>query len=213
MRRTAEDRAMGVGFGGNAVFNRASPSSNPDCVARIVAEFLPAAGRPPRLLDIGGTAGGFRRLAALPPGSRLVIANPERGVGADYAYVQDMPPGEADFDLAMLFGVMMYLPPEDLLTLFRDVKQRLRGDGTLLVAEPDPEGVVGRVEVAAKTVYAAIVSLWNPTRFIFHTQGAARALLRQAGFGRIRSRPDLRPGGQGFAPPPQPPYFVLAARI
>lgn len=203
---------MGVGFRGNAVFNRASPSSHPGCVARIVDDYLPARGRAPRILDIGGTAGGFRSQAVLPPGSSVIIANPQRGVGADYGFVQDMPPQEANFDLAMLFGVMMYLPPEALLTLFRDVRLRLRAGGTLLVAEPDPEGVVARVEVAAKTVYAAIVSLWNPTKFIFHSQGDARDLLRRAGFSQVHSRPELTPNAMGVLPPPLPRYFVLAAQ-
>jgi hypothetical protein len=75
---------MGVGFGGNAVFNRASPSSHAACVARIVADYItPAPARPVRILDIGGTAVGFRSHAALPAGCEVIIANPEAGVDAD----------------------------------------------------------------------------------------------------------------------------------
>jgi SAM-dependent methyltransferase len=203
---------MGVGFGGNAVFNRASPSSHAGCVARIVQDYLPV-GRPARILDVGGTAGGFRSRAALPPGTRVVIANPESGTGAEYGFVSDMPPAEADFDLAMLFGVMMYIEPAPLLALLRDIRQRLRTGGTLLVAEPDPEGVVGRAEVAAKTVYAAIRSLWNPTRFTFHTAGDTRRMLKEAGFVQIRDRPDLTPNAMGVKPPPMPRYFVIAASL
>lgn len=113
----------------------------------------------------------------------------------------------------MLFGVMMYLQPEPLVSLMRDVRRRLRAHGTLLVAEPDPEGVVGRVEVAAKKVYAAIKSLWDPTRFTFHTAADTRRMLREAGFVHIRDRPDLTPNAMGVFPPPIPPYFVIAASI
>ncbi len=205
---------MQVGFGGNAVFNRASPSSHAACVARIVADYVvPVTTRPVRILDIGGTQAGFRQNASLPAGTEVIIANPQSNVGADFAYVSDIPSTVVGFDLAMLFGVMMYLPPEQLLLLFRDVRNRLRARGVLLVAEPDPEGVVGRVEVAAKTVYAAIKSLWDPTKFVFHTSGAAREMLRQAGFVQIRDRPDLTPNAMGAYPPPLPKYFVIAASM
>lgn len=205
---------MGVGFGGNAVFTRASPSSHAACVARIVADYVaPVTARPIRILDIGGTAAGFRSQAVLPAGCEVIIANPEAGVGADYAFVSDIPPTVPGFDLAMLFGVMMYLQPEPLVSLMRDVRRRLRAHGTLLVAEPDPEGVVGRVEVAAKKVYAAIKSLWDPTRFTFHTAADTRRMLREAGFVHIRDRPDLTPNAMGVFPPPIPPYFVIAASI
>jgi SAM-dependent methyltransferase len=205
---------MGVGFGGNAVFNRASPSSHPGCVGRIVADYVLTAPRhPARILDIGGTAAGFRARAALPAGCQVVIANPEADVGADFAYVADIPPTEPGFDLAMLFGVMMYLEREPLLSLLRDVRQRLRAPGTLLVAEPDPGGVIGGVEVAAKKVYAAIRSLWNPTRFTFHGKAEAEEMLRQAGFVRVVDRGDLTPNAMGVLPPPLPKYFVLAASI
>lgn len=207
---------MGVGFGGNAVFNRASPSSHPDCVKRIVKDYvLTAPQHPARILDIGGTIRGFgtQARAALPAGCQLVIANPEEGVGAQFKFVSDIPPSEPGFDLAMLFGVMMYLEREPLLSLLRDVRQRLRGHGTLLVAEPDPGGVIGGVEVAAKKVYAAIRSLWNPTRFTFHGKSDAEEMLRQAGFVQIVDREDLTPNAMGVLPPPLPKYFILAASI
>jgi SAM-dependent methyltransferase len=205
---------MGVGFGGNPVFNRASPSSHAMCVARIVADYVVTAqSRPVRILDIGGTRTGFRQHAALPPDVQVVVANPERGADADFAYVSDIPANAPGFDLAMLFGVMMYLGKDDLLSLMRDVRQRLRGHGTLLIAEPDPEGVVGRVEVAAKRLYAAIKSAWDPTRFTFYTKAETQALLRTAGFATIRERPDLTPNAMGVFPPPMPPYYVIAASI
>lgn len=205
---------MGVGFGGNAVFNRASPSSHAGCVARIVADYVTTSSfHPVRILDIGGTRSGFARQATLPTGTELIVANPENGTGADYAYVSDIPPNVPGFDLAMLFGVMMYLERPQLLSLMQDVRQRLRSQGTLLVAEPDPEGVVGSVEVAAKRVYAAIKSLWDPTKFTFHTKAEAQALLRTAGFAVIRERPELTPNAMGVFPPPLPPYYVIAAGV
>jgi SAM-dependent methyltransferase len=205
---------MGVGFGGNPVFNRASPSSHAGCVARIVADYIAGVASPPaRVLDIGGTAAGFRRHAALPAGTVVVVANPEQGSGADFAFVADIPLSQPGFDLAMLFGVMMYLPEEPLLALLRDVRQRLRGHGTLLVAEPDPEGVAGRVEVLAKRVYAAIRSAWDPTRFTFHSKAQTEALLRKAGFVQLRDRADLTPNAMGVFPPPLPRYFVVAATM
>ena len=205
---------MGVGFGGNAVFNRASPSSHMGCVARIVADYVTTAQfHPVRILDIGGTRSGFARHATLPAGTEVIGANPQEDTDADDAYVADIPPNVAGFDLAMLFGVMMYLEKAQLLSLMQDVRQRLRSQGTLLVAEPDPEGVVGRVEVAAKRVYAAIKSLWDPTKFTFYTNAEAQDLLRTAGFAVIHDRHDLTPNAMGVFPPPLPPYYVIAASV
>ena len=201
---------MAVGFGGNQVCNRASPSSHDRCVAVIVRDYLPKGGR---ILDIGGTAAGFSSQATLPAGSEVVIANPEANVGAHYKFVSDIPRDEPPFHLAMLFGVMMYLDRGDLVSLMRDVRLRLRGGGTLLIAEPDPEGVLGRVEVAAKRVYAAIKSLWDPTKFTFYNKADTEAMLREAGFSSIRDRTDLTPNRLGVFPPPMPPYFAIAATV
>jgi O-methyltransferase involved in polyketide biosynthesis len=107
----------------------------------------------------------------------------------------------------------MYLERAALVGLFRDVRQRLRAGGALLVAEPDPDGVVGRIEVAAKRVYAAVKSRWDPTRFIFHGASDAQAMLREAGFVMLRDRPDLRPMYPGGLLPRMPPYFIIAATV
>lgn len=206
---------MSVGFGGNAVFNRASPSSHPRCVARIVADYIATVSfTPVRILDVGGTAGAFQQHAPqLPPGTQVIVANPESGSGAQYKFVADIPPGEPPFDFAMMFGVMMYLEDAQLLSLMRDVRQRLRGHATFLIAEPDPDGVLGRIEVLAKRVYAAIRSAWDPTKFHFHSKADTERLLRDAGFVSIRQRPDLTPNAMGVLPPPMPPYFVIAGGI
>lgn len=204
---------MGMGFGGSSVFNMASPSASAASVARILRDYVePAPARPRRILDVGGTRAGFAAQASLPAETQLVIANPEPGVGADLPYAEDLPGNDPGFDLIMLFGVMMYLPPAELRKLLAGLRDRLRGTGTLLIAEPDPEGVVGRVEIAAKTVYALVKSLRTPTRFHFHTKGETEALLRELGFTSVTPREDLRPRRPFPLPPPQPPYFILAAR-
>ena len=202
---------MGVGFGGSAIYNRASPSSHDRCVARIVRDYMtPVTARPIRILDIGGTAQGFRAHAALPAGCQVIVANPEASAEADCRYVSDIPLTAERFDFAMLFGVMMYLERAPLVSLMRDVRQRLRGQGTLLIAEPNPEGVLGQVEIAAKRVYAAIVSLWDPTRFTFYSIADTTGMAREAGFSQVRERADLTPNAMGVFPPPMPPYFVMA---
>lgn len=202
---------MKVGFGGNPVFNRASPSSHDRCVTKIVEDYLPHGGR---VLDIGGTDAGFRNHAALPAGCTVVIANPEHGVGADYKFVAEIPMREIEpFDLAMLFGVAMYIREGDLVELMRDIRSRLRHRGWLLIAEPNPEGAVGKFEVAAKSIYAAIRSLWNPTNFTFYTMAQTTEMLRTAGFTQIRDRTDLTPNRMGVFPPPMPAYYVIAARV
>jgi SAM-dependent methyltransferase len=204
---------MGVGFGGSSVFNMASPSASAESVARILRDYVePATGRPRRILDVGGTRSGFAGRASLPPDTQLVIANPEPGAGADVPYAEALPANDPGYDLVMLFGVMMYLPPEDLRGLLATLRDRLRGAGTLLIAEPDPEGVVGRVEIAAKSLYALVKSLRTPTRFHFHTRGQTEEMLRGLGFTSITPREDLRPRRPAPLPPPQPPYFILAAQ-
>lgn len=204
---------MSGGFGGGSIYNRASPSSHAACTQRIVQDYVVTApSQPARILDVGGTARGFRAKANLPPGCELIIANPEAGSGAQYDFVPSIPPSDPPFDLAMLFGVMMYLDRLDLIGLLRDIRQRLRPTGVLLIAEPNPDGLIGGAEVLAKRAYAAIRSLWTPTRFTFHGPAETRRILAEAGFGRLQDRNDLTPNALGVMPPPMPPYFVIAAR-
>ena len=113
----------------------------------------------------------------------------------------------------MLFGVMMYLEQKPLQSLLQDIRQRLLSQGTSLIAEPDPEGVVGSVEVAAKRVYAAIKSLWDPTKFTFYTKAEAQEMLWKAGFAGILERPELTPNAMGVFPPSLPLYYVIAANV
>ncbi|WP_424810634.1 hypothetical protein [Roseococcus sp. YIM B11640] len=202
---------MAVGFGGSSVFNRASPSSYPRCVAAILRDYATVPRPPARILDVGGTERGFRSKA---PGVTVVIANPQKGVGADVDYVSNIGPDVEGFDLAMLFGLIMYLKPEEVAGLLRDVKQRLRGPATVMIAEPDPETGWGWAEIQAKKIVAAL-GAFPPDRFNFHTKGQATELLRQAGFNRVRERADLIPTFRDSAPlpAPRPAYYVLAAQV
>lgn len=187
---------MSSGFGGAGVFNPASPSSHDSTVALVVRDYIPPGAR---VLDIGGTARGFKARAVLPAGASIAIVNPEPGVGADVADISQLPLTEPPFHLAMLFGVMMYIPREALVALLGTAKQRLRAGGVLLVAEPDPEGFVGAAEVWLKRIF-------TPHKTFHHYSAAeAREMLRGVGFTRFQDRPDLRPKYR------QPPYYILAA--
>ncbi|RVT99476.1 hypothetical protein EOD42_05145 [Rhodovarius crocodyli] len=187
---------MGSNFGGGAVFNGASPSSHPQIVARIVRDYVPAGGR---VMDIGGTAHGFKAQAVLPAGARLVIVNPEPGVGADVADTSHIPLTEPPFDLAMLFGVILQLPKEIVREIFSLARQRLRAGGTMLVADPDPTGVAGTIDRYSKAIFTP------HKKFFVHTPAETRQMLADAGFTRFTDRPDLRPAFR------QPPYYILAA--
>ena len=201
---------MSGAFGGGSAFNRASPSSDQRCVARIVADYIePVTARPRRVLDVGGTRGGFGSQAVLPAGTELVIANPEPDVGAHHAYVTDIPAAQSGFDFAMLFGVMMYLERDLLLKLMRDIRTRLRGKATLLVAEPDYEHGFGIAEKGAQKIRALI----GGKTFTFHGSGDVRQMLRDAGFVVLRDRPDLRPTYSGSRVPRIPPYLIIAATV
>jgi hypothetical protein len=201
---------MSGAFGGSWVFNGPSPSSDAGCVARIVADYVaPIRARPRRVLDVGGTEGGFRGQAALPGDTELVIANPEAGVGAHVAYVSDIPASAPGFDFAMLFGVMMYLERALLAGLFRDIRVRLRGKATLLVAEPDYEHGFG---IAEKAVQKARGLVFGKS-FTFHPGEEVRRMLREAGFVDLRDRPDLRPTYPGTQIARQPAYLVIAATV
>lgn len=203
-----------MSFGGQAIFNRASPTSYPRCVSTIVADYVSSGGG--RVLDIGGTQRGFRARAQLPAGGSVYIANPERGVGADIDYVANIPPNTPKFDLAMMFGVMMYIEAGALLELMRDTRQRLRGGGTLLVADPDPERFWGAWDVRTKQPVAALrTRLGQPVRFHPHTRREVTEMLKKAGFTQFRDRDDLVPGFRDSfpLPPPVPRYFILAASV
>lgn len=213
---------MSKGFGGGQAFNRASPSSHGRCVQKIVADYLGGLPGTPRVLDVGGTSFGFSGHPEA-AGCQIVIANPEQGVGAHYSFVSEIPPTEEGFDLALLFGVIMYLDTTILKKTLADIRQRLRphgtsgggtGFGTLLVAEPDPDtAVLGPLHVFLNSAYGKVKSLWSPTEFHFYSKQEATALLHGAGFNTVTDRSDLAPHKMGVIPPPLPPYYVLAARI
>jgi SAM-dependent methyltransferase len=212
---------MSGAYGGAPVFNRASPSSHAACVARIVADYLAnVPTRPRRVLDIGGTATGFTAHAKLDSDVQVVIVNPERGVGAAYDYVSNIPASVADFDLAMLFGVMMYLDPTTLGNTIRDARSRLRGHGSLLLSEPDPDSVRGKIENTAKQVVGFISQpiTWvtnskNPMDFYQYSKQQSITLLRDAGFPIVQDRPELTPSAIGAQPLLVPPYYMIVGTL
>jgi hypothetical protein len=210
MGAEAEGSAMGAGFGGAKVFNPASPSSSERSVAAIVRDYVePFAGKPPRILDVGGTQHGFSAQARLPTGTEVVIVNPERGAGARYADLREIPGSDPGYDFAMLFGVMMYVDAETLRGMFAQIRARLRGTATLLVADPDYGTPFGLAEIPLQKMRAMIFG----HSFTFHTEADAEAMLFKAGFPTLRARPDLRPTYPGLPIARIPPYFIIAASI
>ncbi len=201
---------MSGAFGGKARYNRSSPSSYKDCVARIVADYItPVVGRPARILDVGGTQWGFKANASLPPGCDIVIVNPEADTGAQYDDVMKIPGDAQPFDFAMMFGVMMYMTESELVDQFSKIRQRMRGEYTFLVAEPNPLRLVGGIEAIARLVLGVTGIL--PTTLRPYTVGQARSMLHDAGFREFRNRDDLVPKLLGFAIDPM--YYVIAASV
>jgi hypothetical protein len=201
---------MSGAFGGKARYNRSSPSSYKDCVAKIIADYVtPFTARPVRILDVGGTRWGFRANATLPANCELVIVNPEVDTGANFKYVSKIPALENPFDLAMMFGVMMYMDENELIAVFNDIRQRMRGQYTFLVAEPNPLRVYGGFEAIAKSILSATGIL--PHKLHPYTANQARFLLSKGGFMKFQRRDDLVPKLLGFAIDPM--YYVIAASV
>ena len=209
---------MDKGFGGHARFNGASPSSHDVIVQKIIEEFVPAGAR---ILDVGGTATGFKARARLPEGASIVIANPEIEMQPDYPSVDKMPPNETSFDFAMLFGVIMYETTEaGVVGLLQGIRERLRAGGILLLADPDPESWSGWADAGAKSAIGSILDLFGVESRIgalkSYKRSEATTFLKRAGFVDVRSRDDLRPGWRQALPfsvsSVLPPYFVLSAR-
>lgn len=200
---------MPEAYGGGAAVNPASPSSHDACVAKIVETYV----RPgSRILDVGGTAHGFAARAALPEGCSLVIVNPEGD--HPYKWVRDIRiGGEAGevrpFDLAMMFGVMLYWPRESVVKDLRDIRERLARGGVLLLAEPSPEGAAGTAEKLLKK--GVEMASFGYFKFYFHTLDEACAMLKEAGFAQVRERRDLSPWAMGIRR--LPPYYVVEARV
>lgn len=218
---------MPGGLGSGAAFNPSSPSSHAGCVAAIVTEFIDTAPPGPvRVLDIGGT-GAFA--ARRPEGARamvIVTVNPDTRVAAEFDDIRKLDPPDAApyancFDLAMMFGVSMYMDREELGFVLGEVRRRLKPHGAMLVADPDPESITGGLDVILKAlvhpvrqvpgVGRVLGALGIPAqRLTPWRAGEIEDALRAAHFSRVDRRPDLTPWGRGSYR--LPPYFCLAAR-
>jgi 2-polyprenyl-3-methyl-5-hydroxy-6-metoxy-1,4-benzoquinol methylase len=88
-----------------------------------------------RILDVG--AGERRRgaaLAAAIPDAVAVSVDPDPAGGQDHARVEDV---EGRFDLALALEVIEHLPIEEGVGLLRSIRERLVGDGILVVSTPN----------------------------------------------------------------------------
>lgn len=207
---------MAGAFGGGMLFNASSPSSHEGCVRKILETYITGAGHgAARILDVGGTKAGFKKRLPASSAVEVVIANPQPNIGASYRYVQDIPLPGPNFDLALMFGVMMYLNRPTLLDLMRAVRQRMRGT-TFLVAEPDPRSFWGRLDRGAKVLIGAATQAvtlgqLNPFAFTAYSAAEAGEMLLQSGFSQHRLRPDLTPWGMGSYH--LPAYYMVEATI
>ncbi|MGA3402876.1 MAG: hypothetical protein ABSC95_27005 [Acetobacteraceae bacterium] len=169
------------------------------------------------MLDVGGTAKGFRANADLPEGTELVVVNPTGPPDAQYKDIKEIPANDPGFDFAMLFGVLMYGDRSTMVGLLREIRRRLRGThSTLLVAEPDPVSLAGFPDAVLKFTFGSLARMagqgsWK-ARFHIYSRADAQAMLFEAGFGIVERREDLNPKLLGPIPR-LPVYYVLAASI
>jgi SAM-dependent methyltransferase len=171
---------------GARLFNLRSPSSRPELVRRIVEEFVLPAGPSARILDIGGTRQGFvahlgaehRHL-----GDRTFLVNPRGGAEIAYRDISDIPADAAPFDLAMMFGVMVYLDECRLTAMLRGIHGLLRPGGALIVADPNGGMCVNHLERPIKPFFGLPSDMYTEVDTFRH--------LRAAGYVRCRRRPDL----------------------
>lgn len=171
---------------GATLFNLRSPSSHPEIVTRIIEEFVLPRGPSARILDVGGTKQGF--VAHLGKEhqqlrSRVYMVNPRGGREIAYRDVSEIPEDTEPFDLAMMFGVMVYLPEPRLMETFRRIRHFLRPGGALIVADPNGGMCVNHLERPIKPIFGLPSNMYTETDTI--------RLMRAAGFGMCKRRPDL----------------------
>lgn len=171
---------------GARLFNLRSPSSRPELVRRIVEEFVLPAGPAARILDVGGTRQGFvahlgadhRDLRA-----RTVLVNPRGGAEIAFRDISEIPGDAEPFDLAMMFGVMVYLDQRRLTAMLGGIHRLLRPGGALIVADPNGGMCVNHLERPIKPFFGLPSAMYTEADTFRH--------LRAAGFVRCRRRPDL----------------------
>lgn len=157
------------------------------------------------LLDVGGGEGAFLRAAAqrapalqlmlfdLPPVAERArarfaeagLSNRARTFGGSF-FTDAMPTGA---DVATLVRVLFDHPDERVLAILRAVRAALPADGVLLVCEP-MSGTPG-AEAIGDAYYGLYLLAMGRGRS--RTPERIEALLREAGFGRVRLLPTRMP--------------------
>lgn len=173
-------------WGGSAMFNFRSPSSNPEIVRRIIGEFIRPEHDDARILDVGGTKNGFvahlgedhRHLR-----ERVFLLNPRGGAEIAFRDIAGIPAHTKPFDLAMMFGVMVYLDEDRLIEMFRGVHRFLRPGGAFIISDPNGGKCVNHLERPIKPIFGLPSSMYTEAQTI--------RLLRSVGFVKCRRRPDL----------------------
>lgn len=171
---------------GARLFNLRSPSSRPKVVRRILEEFVLPAGPAARILDVGGTGHGFVAHLGEDLGdvrTRTVLVNPRGGAEIAYRDLSGIPADTEPFDLAMMFGVMVYLDERQLMQVLQGIQCLLRPGGALIIADPNGSLCVNHLERPIKPLFGLPSGMYTEADTFRH--------LRRAGFVRCRRRPDL----------------------
>ena len=173
-------------------------------VAEIVAADFPFRDHP-RILDVGGGTGTFlEHVAAQAPESALTLfdlpsvaaqaarrlaqvglAERIRTVGGDF-FSESLPPGQ---DLITLVRVVYDHDDDNALRLLRACRAALSEDGALLIAEPMSGATSGAQIADAYFGFYLLAMGSGATR----SPGEHGALLRKAGFGRVKALPTRFP--------------------
>lgn len=171
---------------GSRLFNLRSPSSRRTTVRRIVEEFVLPWGPSARILDVGGTRTGF--VAQLSDEHRHLrrqtfLVNPRGGDEIAFRSVSAIPEGTPPFELAMMFGVMVYLDEPTLMQTFRTIHRFMRPGGALIITDPDGAKLANHLERPLKPIFGLPSDMY--------TEADTVRNLRTAGFVDCTSRPDL----------------------
>lgn len=192
-----------------STINGPSPSNHKAKVKLILDEFVYKNHQFPRVLDVGGTLQGFA--GHLPPENaslrqHITRVNPDNG---HFPHINCLPHGEKPYDLAMLFGTLMYLDENEASDMFRIIFAKLSEGGTFIVAEPDPSYTACKIDNALKLyLYKFRILLeaffpnlnckWLqknlPKRLVSYNVDQAIKFLELSGFKTISRRQDLAPG-------------------
>ncbi len=179
-------RWTGWDWHGASLFNLRSPSSHPEIVKQIVDEFVLPKGDSARILDVGGTRQGFVAHLGDDYGHlrpRVCLVNPRGGAEIAYRNIESIPENTEPFDLAMMFGVMVYLDEPSLIDMFCGIHRCLRPGGALIISDPDGAKWVNHLERPIKPLVGLPSDMY--------TEAETIRLLQEVGFVRCRSRPDL----------------------